>query len=124
MSMLQPTYIWQLTPEEMANFDKATYRKREPDRIEQPKSLLQTTRIGPYGNEQPKLDYEGQKFAKERKFKISEQEYLKLRLQGYPREQIALKSGIKMDTMRGYLRTWGIGSKKAEQEAMNKLRTQ
>lgn len=96
----------------------------EPDEILAPPSLIKKGPVRPTmikksfnGSNNPKAGG-----GKPRKFKLSRDEYLALRISGQTRDQIVENNGISMSTLHHHLRIWKISKVKDELAEMGKTK--
>jgi len=86
-----------------------------PVRTFKPESLMQKGSKKPTIITENRVKSIAKSAAKQRKFKVSREEYLRLRLSGMGKDAIAERHNVAIGTLRHYLTEWKIG--KPEQEA-------
>jgi len=60
--------------------------------------------------------------AKRKRFKVTREEYLKLRISGVSREELAERNGISISTLRNRLNEWNVAKVDQEKAAMEALK--
>jgi hypothetical protein len=93
----------------------------EPIRTYKPESLLQKGSIAPVIISETRIKSIATSATKRKKFKISRDEYLQLRLSGVSRDAVAERNNISISTLRHYLSDWELGKPEQEAAAMKEL---
>jgi hypothetical protein len=115
-----------LTPEQVANY-KPGMDLGEPDRVYIPESNVQKGSKDPVIVSASSQRVRQMRRAmdssarKNRRFKLTKEEYLQLRLTGLSRDAVAEKSNVDISTLKRYLAGWGVGKTEIEAAVLKEL---
>ncbi|SFB62704.1 hypothetical protein SAMN05216312_12244 [Cohnella sp. OV330] len=125
--MISDIKVYQLTPEQVANYVPGM-NLGNPVRIDKPKSMVRIHE-GPYANRpKPKSESQpdkpglGSLRGRPQQNKLTKAMYLRMRVEGMNRVQIAERQGVAYSTLCGYVRKWGLSNRIHESMAMSKIK--